>query len=419
MIPPPTFFLQKGVFSEDSLADTEALIRAAVAPCPVKIVPDQEVMLGSSALRGHRGPFRGSLAMAQRMGRQLPFTDARSWAPALKDYLLSRDYYFLDAASILDRFPSARRMFVRPASGFKEFSGNVFTREKFAEEFHFITQGRNIDPCTICMVSSATDVPPALEWRLVFIDHVAVGGSRYMKRGELSPDPNVPEEVVALASHVAREPYFLNTPDFVLDFAETDRGPRLIEVNAVETSSFYAADLGGIYSAWSRAVLKRDREAESRLEGQDALEKAIFVATRSHRGQTDKAGQPYILHALRVMMMMDTVEGRVAGVLHDVVEDTQVTLGDLRNEGFSEDIVRAVDALSKRPGETRLEAAVRASKNPLARLVKLADNVDNSNLSRIPMPMDKDFRRLEEYLQVRKILESAGRVDGPPDPPAA
>ena len=178
-----TFLLQKGVFTEDGLSDTESLVRRAVAPRLVEIVPDQEVMAGSARLRGHRGPFRGSLAMAQRMGRKLEFTDARSWAPALRKYILSQDYYFLDASSVLDRFPSDRRLFVRPASGFKEFSGNVFTREKFAEEFHYATRGRNIDPYTICMVSTPLVDPPSHEWRLVFINHKLVGASQYMEGG--------------------------------------------------------------------------------------------------------------------------------------------------------------------------------------------------------------------------------------------
>lgn len=413
MIAADTFYLQKGVFSEDALLETEALIRAAVAPCPVEIISDQEVMMGSPLLRGHVGPFRGSLTMAQRMGRGLKFSDAREWAPALREYLLSRDYYFLDAASVLDRFPERRRLFVRPAAGFKEFAGNVFTREKFAEEFHWATQGRNIDPRIICMVAAAMDSPPAREWRLVFIDHTLVGACRYMERGELSLGQDVPEGVAVLGKRVAENPYFLNTPDFVLDFAETDYGPRLIEVNAVETASFYAADLFSIYSAWGKAVQARAREIvpdrADKLDEKEALEKAILLAARSHCGQTDKAGQPYILHALRVMMMLDTMEERVVGVLHDVVEDTPVTLDDLRREGFSENIVRAVDTLTKRRGETRLEAAVRASKDPLARQVKLADNTDNSDLNRIPKPTDKDFRRLEEYRQVRAILENAGR----------
>lgn len=249
-----TFLLQKGVFTEDGLSDTEGLVRREVSPFSVEIVSDQEAMTGSARLREHRGPFRGSLTMAQRMGRKFEFTNALAWAPALRNYILSQDYYFLDLASVLDRFSFDRHLFVRPASGFKEFSGNVFTRDKFAEEFHYTTRGKNIDPCTICMVSTPLENPPSYEWRLVFIDHALVGASQYMEGGQLSISRHVPDEVVSAGAEVSRNSYFLNVPDFVLDFAATESGPKLVEVNAAETSSFYGADLETIYRAWGKTM---------------------------------------------------------------------------------------------------------------------------------------------------------------------
>jgi GTP diphosphokinase / guanosine-3',5'-bis(diphosphate) 3'-diphosphatase len=114
-----------------------------------------------------------------------------------------------------------------------------------------------------------------------------------------------------------------------------------------------------------------------------SLERAIAIAAHAHAGQIDKAGQPYILHPLRVMLRLVTDEERIAAVLHDVVEDTSVTLDDLRAEGFSEPVLVAVEALTKRHGETRLQAAARAAAHPLARVVKLADNAENMDLSRI------------------------------------
>src|SRR5687767_2629355 len=86
------------------------------------------------------------------------------------------------------------------------------------------------------------------------------------------------------------------------------------------------------------------------------LERAIAIAAQAHAGQVDKAGQPYILHPLRVMLRLATEEERIVGVLHDVVEDTPVSLQQLRDEGFSESVLSAVEALTKRDGETRLEA---------------------------------------------------------------
>lgn len=139
------------------------------------------------------------------------------------------------------------------------------------------------------------------------------------------------------------------------------------------------------------------------------LERAIELAASAHAGQVDKAGQPYILHPLRVMLRVSTTHERMAAVLHDVVEDTKVvTLERLRSEGFPDEVVRAVDALTKREGETRLEAAARAAAHPIARVVKLADNAENMDLSRIAEPTDKDRERVEEYGKVRAILLRGG-----------
>lgn len=137
------------------------------------------------------------------------------------------------------------------------------------------------------------------------------------------------------------------------------------------------------------------------------LEDAIRLAAAAHAGQTDKAGQPYILHPLKVMLRMETLAERMAAVLHDVVEDTAVTLEQLRVEGYPAEVVAAVDALTKRPGETRLIAAKRAAADPIARRVKLADNAENMDLSRIPNPTARDHERLQEYRVVRDLLLAA------------
>lgn len=134
------------------------------------------------------------------------------------------------------------------------------------------------------------------------------------------------------------------------------------------------------------------------------LERAIAIAAQAHAGQLDKGGQPYILHPLRVMLRVTTQPERIAAVLHDVVEDSPVTLADLAAEGFDQEVLDALAALTKAPGETRVDAAHRAARHPIARAVKLADNADNSDLSRIAEPTDKDRQRLAEYHQVRKVL---------------
>ena len=135
------------------------------------------------------------------------------------------------------------------------------------------------------------------------------------------------------------------------------------------------------------------------------IERAIEIAARAHAGYVDKAGAPYVFHPLRLMFAVSGPYERMAAVLHDVVEDTAVTLEDLRLEGFPAEVVDAVDALSKKEGESRLDAAMRASRNPVARVVKLADVKDNMELSRITNPSEKDYARLKEYEKVRTLLE--------------
>ena len=134
------------------------------------------------------------------------------------------------------------------------------------------------------------------------------------------------------------------------------------------------------------------------------LERAIEIAAGAHAGQVDKAGEPYILHPLRVMLRVTSPEERMAAVLHDVVEDTCVSLQDLISEGFSSEVVSAIKALTKRSGEFRIQAAERAAINVIARQVKLADNTENMDLRRIQNPTERDYARVEEYKAVRALL---------------
>jgi len=136
------------------------------------------------------------------------------------------------------------------------------------------------------------------------------------------------------------------------------------------------------------------------------LEKAIIIATEAHAGQVDKGGNPYILHPLRIMLKMTSVESMIAAVLHDVIEDTEVTKNDLLDAGFSIDVVDAVVALTRNVDESYMDFIRRAKQNPVARVVKLGDLEDNSDLSRIPDPTEKDYERLKRYKKAIKELLS-------------
>ncbi len=136
------------------------------------------------------------------------------------------------------------------------------------------------------------------------------------------------------------------------------------------------------------------------------LEKAIILAAKHHAGQRDKGGQPYILHPLAVMAKVEGLTAKTVAVLHDIIEDTEISTEDLYREGFSDEVVNAVLALTKKKGMTRIEAAYQAKANPIALQVKLADLSDNMDLSRIPKLTQKDYDRLKIYQKVKTILES-------------
>jgi hypothetical protein len=137
-----------------------------------------------------------------------------------------------------------------------------------------------------------------------------------------------------------------------------------------------------------------------------SIEDAIALAALAHKGQKDKAGHPYILHPLRMMLGLETEAERMAAVLHDVVEDTPHTLESLRALGYPENVIEAVEGLTKKPGENYDDFILRAGKLPLARRVKLADLKDNLDLGRIPNPTPKDEERLLKYGKARAVLMS-------------
>jgi (p)ppGpp synthase/HD superfamily hydrolase len=127
------------------------------------------------------------------------------------------------------------------------------------------------------------------------------------------------------------------------------------------------------------------------------LERAIEISASKHRGAVDKAGQPYILHPLSLMLEFDDRDAMIAAVLHDTVEDSALTLGDLKGEGFSDAVVVAVDALTRRDDESYEEFVSRLSSNPLARRVKIADLEHNMDVRRLESLGSKDLERIAKY----------------------
>jgi (p)ppGpp synthase/HD superfamily hydrolase len=126
--------------------------------------------------------------------------------------------------------------------------------------------------------------------------------------------------------------------------------------------------------------------------------KAHQLASKAHQGQVDQGGHPYILHLEAVANLVTTVEEKVVALLHDIVEDTQVTFDDLRKE-FDDTIITAVDAMTKREKTEKFMGYLRRAKaNPIAKKVKIADMIHNSDLTRLPFPpREEDLQREEKY----------------------
>ena len=127
------------------------------------------------------------------------------------------------------------------------------------------------------------------------------------------------------------------------------------------------------------------------------LNKAIEIAAKAHAGQFDIGGSPYILHPLRLMMNCENEITRICAILHDVVEDTDITFNNLENEGFSDEILTALDCLTKRDGESYDDFIGRVLTNETACYVKLLDLKDNMDLERIQNPSEEDIRRIKKY----------------------
>lgn len=135
------------------------------------------------------------------------------------------------------------------------------------------------------------------------------------------------------------------------------------------------------------------------------LSKAINIAMQAHAGQVDKAGMPYIGHVMRVMQAGKTIDEKIVGVLHDVVEDTTWTFDALLAEGFPVHIVDALRCVTKLSDDEPYESFInRVKTNPLAVAVKINDLTDNMDICRLQTLNDADVQRLRKYLKAYQSL---------------
>jgi (p)ppGpp synthase/HD superfamily hydrolase len=141
-------------------------------------------------------------------------------------------------------------------------------------------------------------------------------------------------------------------------------------------------------------------------------ELAQSIAVAAHKGQVDKAGMPYIEHPAHVAASVQGDVAKAVAWLHDVVEDTPLTLADLRGKGVAPEVVEALKLLTHDESVPYLEYVRSLKSNPLACAVKLADLRHNSDLSRLPRITEKDQRRAEKYAKAIAILEGEGPEGG-------
>lgn len=134
--------------------------------------------------------------------------------------------------------------------------------------------------------------------------------------------------------------------------------------------------------------------------------KAMKIAYEAHKDQKDKSGIPYIYHPIHLAEQMNDEQTTCVALLHDVVEDTEITLSDLRNEGFPEPVLEALRLMTHDKSVPYMDYVQKIKDNPIARAVKLADLKHNSDLTRLDVVDEKVRERVEKYRKAIEILNS-------------
>ena len=136
----------------------------------------------------------------------------------------------------------------------------------------------------------------------------------------------------------------------------------------------------------------------------DLTKKALALSFNAHKEQTDKSGLPYVYHPYRVAEQMKDEVSVCVALLHDIVEDTDITLEDLKDSGFPPEVLAAVALMTHEDGMPYFDYIRQIKTNPVATAVKLADLRDNSNPDRLGTLGSHDLQRLEKYEEARRIL---------------
>ena len=137
----------------------------------------------------------------------------------------------------------------------------------------------------------------------------------------------------------------------------------------------------------------------------DLTKKALKLCFEAHKDQTDKSGMPYVFHPFHVAEKMETEDTVVVALLHDIVEDTDYSLEDLKTMGFPDRIIEALSYMTHDDSVPYLDYVSKIRENPIATAVKLADLEHNSDLSRLGHVDDKALERVAKYAEAKKLLK--------------
>lgn len=160
--------------------------------------------------------------------------------------------------------------------------------------------------------------------------------------------------------------------------------------------------------------MKLAKNIELNEKQQLIIDKAFEVAQKAHKNQVDISGEPYIFHPMTICNNCDTFETKVVALLHDVIEDSDVTENDLLQLGFDKEIVDAVVDITKTKDIEYFYYIAKVKSNKIARKVKIEDLKHNCDLSRLKKVKKGDLRRLDKYKEALEYLENDNIFIGSP-----
>ena len=134
---------------------------------------------------------------------------------------------------------------------------------------------------------------------------------------------------------------------------------------------------------------------------------ALKLCFEAHKDQIDKSGIPYVFHPFHLAEQMADENTTIVALLHDVIEDTEYTLDDLRKFGFAEDVLSAISLMTHADDVPYMECVLKIKTNPIAKAVKLADLKHNSDMSRLDRITPTDEERAKKYKQAIELLENS------------